>query len=348
MTKTTLLRDTLSLCPVCFKEIPAQLFSKEGSIYMAKECLQHGPVEALVEPDSRFYLFCERIPQPKNHVTNTAYHLTVTSRCNVRCKYCYADVDNGSTDPSIELLLQECRTLKFIPSIRTLFLFGAEPTVRDDLPELAARIREEGFDIGMSTNGLRLADKDYLKSLLDAGVSQIGFSLHPKGDNPPGIYEKKLQALQNCRELGHKLNAIQFTIDSLESIPEVLEVVREYRDLALHFRIRGASCAGRETKVAHKLYVSDILREIDGIAKEEGASFTPCAGEDNNHYHMTMLYDGIRLRLISWPTLENIDLLELQCGPWTKSISGRMLNIVHAELVNWGIRQSWLAGRPLT
>lgn len=57
---------------------------------------------------------------------------------------------------------------------------GGEPTLRDDLPELIAHAEGRGMVTGLLTDGLKLADKDYLNTLLQTGLDHILFLLQPE------------------------------------------------------------------------------------------------------------------------------------------------------------------------
>ena len=56
---------------------------------------------------------------------------------------------------------------------------GGEATLRDDLPELIARAEKNGQVCGLLTDGLKLADKQYLDLLLQTGLDHILFLLQP-------------------------------------------------------------------------------------------------------------------------------------------------------------------------
>ncbi len=56
---------------------------------------------------------------------------------------------------------------------------GGEATLRDDLQALIARAEKNGQVCGLLTNGLRLADKNYLELLLKTGLDHILFMLQP-------------------------------------------------------------------------------------------------------------------------------------------------------------------------
>jgi organic radical activating enzyme len=66
---------------------------------------------------------------------------------------------------------------------------GGEPTLREDLPALIAHAEKNGQVCGLLSDGLKLADKEYLQTLLQTGLDHLLFLLQP--DN-----EKSWQALE--------------------------------------------------------------------------------------------------------------------------------------------------------
>jgi organic radical activating enzyme len=50
---------------------------------------------------------------------------------------------------------------------------GGEPTLREDLPELVAEAEELGIVCGVLTDGLKCADKKYMRTLLQNGLDHI-------------------------------------------------------------------------------------------------------------------------------------------------------------------------------
>ena len=57
---------------------------------------------------------------------------------------------------------------------------GGEPTLRDDLPALIAHAEKNGQVCGLLTDGLKLANPDYLQTLLQTGLDHILFILQPE------------------------------------------------------------------------------------------------------------------------------------------------------------------------
>jgi organic radical activating enzyme len=56
---------------------------------------------------------------------------------------------------------------------------GGEPTLREDLPDLIAHAEKNGQVCGLLTDGLKLADKAYLHTLLNTGLDHLLFLLQP-------------------------------------------------------------------------------------------------------------------------------------------------------------------------
>lgn len=107
--------------------------------------------------------------------------VSVTDRCDLRCRYCMAE--KMTFLPRSELLaLEEIALIAehFIArGVTKIRLTGGEPLVRHDAIDLVRRLGRHvgaGLDeLTMTTNGTRLAD--YAQMLADAGVRRINVSL---------------------------------------------------------------------------------------------------------------------------------------------------------------------------
>ncbi len=107
--------------------------------------------------------------------------LSVTDRCDLRCRYCMAE-DMSFLPRSQILTLEELAIIadRFIArGVRRIRLSGGEPLVRRDFGELARRIGRHlrhGLDeLTLTTNGTRLAQ--FAGELHDAGIRRINVSL---------------------------------------------------------------------------------------------------------------------------------------------------------------------------
>ncbi len=105
--------------------------------------------------------------------------ISVTDRCNLRCTYCMPE-DVVFRDKSELLSFEEITHFVAVAAplgIDKIRLTGGEPLMRRDLPVLVRMLTAiPGIrDIGMTTNGLLLAD--HAQALFDAGLHRLNVSL---------------------------------------------------------------------------------------------------------------------------------------------------------------------------
>lgn len=106
--------------------------------------------------------------------------ISVTDRCNLRCKYCMPET--GIAKKPHDSILRHEEIIEIAKSasylgIKKVRLTGGEPLVRNGIENLIEEISEiQGIDeITMTTNGILLKDK--LLTLKEAGLSRINLSL---------------------------------------------------------------------------------------------------------------------------------------------------------------------------
>lgn len=107
--------------------------------------------------------------------------LSVTDRCDLRCRYCMAEKMQFVPRRDV-LSFEEIEALcdLFIArGVRKIRLTGGEPLVRSGVPDLARKLGRrlgDGLDeLTMTTNATRLAD--FAGELKDAGIERINVSL---------------------------------------------------------------------------------------------------------------------------------------------------------------------------
>jgi pyruvate-formate lyase-activating enzyme len=71
---------------------------------------------------------------------------------------------------------------------------GGEPTLRDDLPALIQHAEDLGMVSGLLSDGLRLADGDYLNQLLQTGLDHLMMMLEPDDERAWTALENALAA----------------------------------------------------------------------------------------------------------------------------------------------------------
>ena len=107
--------------------------------------------------------------------------ISVTDRCDLRCRYCMAEKMTFLPRSAL-LALEEIAIIaeRFIArGVTKIRLSGGEPLVRRDVGELATRLGRHvgaGLDeLTMTTNGTRLAD--HAEALFAAGIRRVNVSL---------------------------------------------------------------------------------------------------------------------------------------------------------------------------
>jgi MoaA/NifB/PqqE/SkfB family radical SAM enzyme len=131
--------------------------------------------------------------------------MTMEFRCNLRCVHCMIEdtmhrLVPESAERFDEVLAENVRHRRW----KGLILTGSEITLRRDLPELARRARASGFEhVRIQSHGMHLADRDYCKTLLDAGVDEYFISVagadaktHDALTAVAGSFEKTLRGLE--------------------------------------------------------------------------------------------------------------------------------------------------------
>src|ERR1035437_1368366 len=106
--------------------------------------------------------------------------ISVTDRCNERCLYCMPEGYKGWAQRADHLSADEIVRIVDATTMlgfRNFRITGGEPLLRTDIIDIARRIWElPGVQtLGLSTNGLRLAD--LATPLKQAGVRSVNISL---------------------------------------------------------------------------------------------------------------------------------------------------------------------------
>jgi len=158
----------------------------------------------------------------------------ITRKCNLKCIHCYAHAKNISFEN--ELSTKEGKKLldDLAQFGAPVILFsGGEPTIRKDLPELAAYAVEKGMRAVISTNGTLISQK-MARTLKEIGLSYVGISIdgmeeiNDRFRGVKGAYKSALEGIENCKEAGIKVG-LRFTINKLNAaeIPAIFKLLEE-------------------------------------------------------------------------------------------------------------------------
>ncbi|MHA1819835.1 MAG: radical SAM protein [Promethearchaeota archaeon] len=242
--------ETLSICPKCKSILDALLIVRANKVIVKTECPQHGVIEGILYDNYKRYidikkviesnkksldidiLYDEDVKKKKKYIKFkdaqaliTSVHINLTNRCNLKCPNCWASAAPDQEDAneiSLEVikeqlnhLIQNRKNKKNKMDLPMVVLIGGEPTLRKDLKTIIHEISEMGFNTRLSTNGILLKDKEFFRSLVDAGLDWVllqfdGFksSTSLKFRNKD-LIKDKFEVLKNASELNIKMHLIE-------------------------------------------------------------------------------------------------------------------------------------------
>ena len=303
------IKDTKSLCPECLKILPAEIFERDGKVWIKKECSQHGEFEDLYWGDYQMYLKATsfahdgkgisnpnvKIENPlcptacglcKMHKSHTALgNIVVTNRCDLQCFYCffYAKAMGYVYEPSLEQIRMMLRIMREEKPVRAnaVQLTGGEPTIRDDIVEIIKIAKEEGYDhVQLNTNGIRLSQSlEFAKAVREAGVNTLYLSYDgttPK-TNPKNHWEIP-KILENLRKTGMGAVLVPTIINTINDhdVGNILRFGIKNIDVVSGVNFQPVSLVGRITKADREKFritIPDVIKKIEeqtnGMVKKE-------------------------------------------------------------------------------
>lgn len=166
--------------------------------------------------------------------------ISLTDRCNLRCRYCMPEQGVDIRQHDEMLRLEEITRVVEIAGtlgIRKVRLTGGEPLIRRNLVKLIVDIAAKPCidDVALTTNGLLL--KQYARELKEAGLNRINMSLDSlKPDRYAyitrgGALEKALEGLESALSEGlHpvKINCVAIADFNDDEIDDFCRLAYEY------------------------------------------------------------------------------------------------------------------------
>jgi 7,8-dihydro-6-hydroxymethylpterin dimethyltransferase len=290
----------MSLCPHCLVRIPAEQRREGDDLFLMKRCVEHGEFTTLIwrgGPDRAGW------SRPKAVVRASSPHqsasrgcpfdcgicsehrqqsctvlVEVTSRCNLSCPFCFADSGAGSiSDPSLGDLAARFRTALEKSGPRNIVqLSGGEPTMRDDLTEIIALVRDIGFPfIQLNSNGVRLAENPaYAAELKRAGLFSVFLQFDGTDDRVyreirgRALLEKKLAAIEHCAAAGLGIVLVPTIVRDIntDSIGAILRLALEHAPAVRGVHFQPAAYFGRHPEApaaAERFTLPDLMRAIE-------------------------------------------------------------------------------------
>ncbi len=276
-------RTVESLCPECSAIILGRYFVQDQAVYIEKTCPEHGYFRDCINSDALLYSkaawwsFEEQAGQQHPQVTDAQdcpsdcglcnQHLSspclaqidLTNRCNMKCPICFANSGAAgyTAQPDYDQIvrqLQALRDLKPLPCTAIQFT-GGEPTLHPDFLKILSTARDMGFShIQIATNGLTLAKADFARKAAQAGLHTLYLQFDGVGEEPygpirnyPGIWEKKLACIENCRKAGLKICLVPTILKGVNDhqVGEIFRFACKHPDVISAISYQPVSFTGR-------------------------------------------------------------------------------------------------------
>ncbi|MGM7634938.1 GTP 3',8-cyclase MoaA [Bacillus sp. Hm123] len=181
--------------------------------------------------------------QDKLHRPLRDLRISVTDRCNFRCRYCMPEEMFGpdySFLPSDKILSfdeMERLTKIFVSfGVKKIRITGGEPLLRRNLPELIERISQiDGVDdIALTTNGSLL--KKHAANLANAGLSRVSVSLDSLNEERflamngnRGKVKTVLEGIEKAAEVGMKVK-VNMVVQKGKNDQDIIPMARFFKE----------------------------------------------------------------------------------------------------------------------
>lgn len=276
--------------------------------------------ETMVDPDAAYIaaMTDEKTGEWISHFS-ASYFVDVTSHCNTACKFCYYKVDNSTIDRTIDDILKEIA--QYADKFPCIGLMGAEPTTREDLPELIAAVRSLGKMVGIYTNGKKFSDPEYAKLLVKSGLEFINYSMH--FSDSIKLTTRRAQIVKNMLDAGLFISQLSFTVSNLAELVPVMGCIDALIDAGVQpkqFVIKAGSAIGN-CKIDSGIYMSDLAKALETF----GALKLVDGG--SNLYYCELVYRGYNLHVARYPSNDTLTAYSTT-GPVFGTPLGPMLSPV--------------------
>lgn len=172
--------------------------------------------------------------------------ISVTDRCNIRCRYCMPEEEYVWLPRQSILTYEEINRLLGVFArlgVSRVRLTGGEPLLRHDLSRLVQLLSDGGAlqDIALTTNGILLSR--YAEELKAAGLSRVTVSLDTlKKDRfveftRSARHDQVLEGIRIAREIGFRRTKLNTVVIRGVNDDEILDLIRFGRDNGVEVRL---------------------------------------------------------------------------------------------------------------
>ena len=195
------------------------------------------------------------------------HYLNLNYLCNEHCVFCASDLTNNlGAGVRKELTLEQI--LAWIAERRPrrgdeVLLAGGEPTLHRRLFEIVRGFAAHCRSITLFTNGIKLADREYARESIAAGISEFQIALfgatpetHDAITRRRGSFDKTIAALNNLTSTRRrKAIVVVRLLVARQCLSELPDIVR-----AVHRHTRGVDMFS-----IHRLILSNNARDAEAM-----------------------------------------------------------------------------------
>jgi 7,8-dihydro-6-hydroxymethylpterin dimethyltransferase len=295
----TVLKQTTSLCRTCRQAVPAEVFERDGRIFMHKLCERHGEEEVLLASDAAWYhttLAYDAVKKPPSGALQPVRNgcpfdcgtcesheqsvylpvVPITSACNLDCPICYTINKNEGAyhmqPDEFARVLEGIR--RHDPAMKIINLTGGEPTQHPDLPGIVAQCHDAGFHrVTISTHGLAFIHDESLLEALARSKARIVLSFNSFDEETnrrmlgANVFKAKLKVLERLEQ--HDVDTTLIPVIGLgQNDHEIGDLIRFafgkrfIRSLEIH-TMTFTGQGGREFEASARITTPDVLRRIE-------------------------------------------------------------------------------------
>jgi len=216
--------------------------------------------------------------------------LSVTDRCNLRCKYCMPEEEYAWLPRDNVLTFEEMAAVTGYFTdlgVDKVRLTGGEPLLRRDLPRLVRLLFQNRkiTDLALTTNGILLGDQ--AQDLFDAGVHRITISidtLRPerfRALTRRDEHARVLEGIQTVRQVGFtglKLDTVAIRGFNDDELPDLIEFGKGHRAevrFIEYMDVGGATDWSMDQVLSRAAILEALGRRYGQIAPVEEVSSAP-------------------------------------------------------------------------
>lgn len=212
--------------------------------------------------------------------------LAITSRCNLKCSFCYAGINCNRISREKELNTKELQRLiekiKKEAKVPSISFSGGEPTIRKDLPQLIKFAKKLGMRANLISNGTLMTEK-LVGKIKAAGLDTAQISiesskeeLHDLIVGKAGSFQRAIEGIRNLVNAGIPVHG-NTTLNS-DNAADVINLPEFYRSMNLErFSMNlviptGSTKVNTGTRLSYEI-AAEIVEKVRRKSIEVGIEF---------------------------------------------------------------------------